>query len=129
MAATTKLQVLVAEDNPINQRVLVALLQQQGHTGVVVSDGEQASRCLAQRTFDLLLLDMEMPVKTGIEVLAELRAAEAIRGGHLPVIFVTSNDMPDERVRCLALGADGYLCKPVAIAELEQEIATVLPRR
>jgi CheY-like chemotaxis protein len=120
------LKVLVADDNPINQRHMVALLKSQGHTGVVVNDGDKVLRCLAQLRFDLVLLDVQMPVLDGLQALAEIRARERAGAARVPVILVTANDLPGDRIRFLQLGADGYVTKPVDPAALQQEMGRVL---
>jgi two-component system sensor histidine kinase/response regulator len=122
------LRVLAADDNPVNQKLIVAALKQLGHQGVVVSDGEKALRCLSQLSFDVLLLDVQMPVMDGLEALASIRKQELQGKPHLPVIMVTANDVPGDRERYLKQGADGYVAKPVDIALLDAEIKRVLRR-
>ena len=78
------LKVLVAEDNIINQRLVVGLLTQLGHTGMVVSDGEKALKCLAKIQVDLVLMDVMMPNMDGLQALAAIRTKEAEQGGHVP---------------------------------------------
>lgn len=119
------LHVLVADDNPINRKIMVGLLRGLGHTGVVVADGAQVLRCLAQQRFDLLLLDVSMPVMDGPQALAAIRAQEAGGRPRLPVIMVTAHDLPSDRERLLAQGADGYVCKPVHVDALDEEICRV----
>lgn len=121
------LRVLAADDNPVNHKLMVAALKQLGHTGVVVNDGEKALRCLAQLSFDLLLLDVQMPVMDGLQALAAIRAQEQQGKSHLPVIMVTANDIPGDRERYISMGADGYVAKPVDVTQLEIEIRRVVP--
>lgn len=116
----------MADDNPVNQKILITTLKNLGHTGVVVNDGEKVLRCLAQLKFDLVLLDVQMPVMDGLQALAEIRAQEQAGKPHLPVIMVTANDLPDDRLRFEQKGADGYVAKPVEPAMLEREIQRVL---
>jgi two-component system sensor histidine kinase/response regulator len=125
---SSALRVLAAEDNPVNQKLIVAALKQLGHQGVVVSDGEKALRCLSQLSFDVLLLDVQMPVMDGLEALASIREQERLGKPHLPVIMVTANDVLGDRERYLKQGADGYVAKPVDIALLDAEIKRVLRR-
>ncbi len=120
------LKVLVADDNPINQKHMVALLKAQGHTGVVVNDGDKALRCLAQLRFDLVLMDVQMPVLDGLQALAQIRAREQAGQPRVPVILVTANDWPGDRLRYARMGADGCLIKPVDPAALQQEMQRVL---
>lgn len=122
------LRILIAEDNPINQRLLVALLKAQGHTGAVVDDGEKALRCLESQAFDLILLDVQMPVMDGLQALQQIRMDEeqGRRTARMPVIMVTANDLPGDRERFIERGADGYIAKPVKTEALQLEIARVL---
>ena len=120
------LKVLVAEDNIINQRLLVGLLTQLGHTGMVVSDGEKALKCLSKIQVDLVLMDVMMPNMDGLQALAAIRALEAEQGGHLPIIMATSHDEPGDAARFKRKGADGYLTKPLELQRLQSEISRVL---
>lgn len=126
---TTGLKILVAEDNIINQRLVVGLLQQLGHTGMVVNDGEKALKCLAKIKVDLVLMDVMMPNMDGVEALGAIRAQEASRGGHLPIIMATAHDDPSDAARFRKAGADGYLAKPLELARLDAEIRRVLSQR
>ena len=128
-STTSRLKVLVAEDNIINQRLVVGMLTQLGHTGMVVNDGEKALKCLAKMKVDLVLMDVMMPNMDGTQALAAIRAKEAVEGGHLPVIMATAHDEPGEAARYKRVGADGYLAKPLEIDRLKSEIERVLARR
>jgi CheY-like chemotaxis protein len=123
------LKVLVAEDNIINQRVVVGLLTQLGHTGMVVNDGEKALKCLAKMKVDLVLMDVMMPAMDGLQALAAIRAKEAAEGGHLPIIMATSHDEPGDAARFKRAGADGYLTKPLDLERLKAEMGRVLAQR
>lgn len=123
------LKVLVAEDNIINQRLVVALLQQLGHTGMVVNDGEKALKCLAKIKVDLVLMDVMMPNMDGLQALAAIREQEAQTGAHLPIIMATAHDEPGEAARYKRVGADGYLAKPLDVDRLKSEIDRVLALR
>ncbi len=116
--AARALQILLAEDNVINQRVVTALLEKQGHTVTVVGDGQQAVVVAASGTFDVVLMDVQMPVMDGLEATAAIRAAERLSGGHLPIIALTAHAMKGDREICLNAGMDGYLSKPINVAEL-----------
>jgi CheY-like chemotaxis protein len=126
MSAARSLKVLVADDNPVNQRIMVALLRQLGHTGAVVGDGEKALRCLERVSIDLVLLDVMMPVMDGLQALAALRSSTEPRLARLPVIMVTANDLPGDREQYLGRGANGYVTKPVEIGALSAEIDRVM---
>lgn len=125
---STALKVLVAEDNIINQRLIVGLLTQLGHTGMVVSDGEKALKCLAKMRVDVVLMDVMMPNMDGLQALAAIRAKEAAEGGHLPVIMATAHDEPGDAARFKRSGADGYLTKPLDLQRLTAEISRVLAK-
>jgi CheY-like chemotaxis protein len=120
------LKVLAADDNPVNQKLMIAALKSLGHTGVVVNDGEKALRCLSQLRFDLVLLDVQMPVMDGLQALAEIRAQEQAGKPHIPVIIVTANVLPGDRLRFTQKGADGYVAKPVDVQLLKEEIRRVM---
>jgi CheY-like chemotaxis protein len=126
---STGLKVLVAEDNIINQRLVVGMLTQLGHTGMVVNDGAKALKCLSKMKVDLVLMDVMMPNMDGLEALAAIRAQEASQGGHVPVIMATSHDEPGDAARFKRSGADGYLSKPLEIGRLQAEMSRVLFRR
>lgn len=123
------LKVLVAEDNIINQRLAVGLLNQLGHSGVVVSDGEKALKCLGTLSFDVVLMDVMMPNMDGLEALASIRKREQTTGQHLPVIMATAHTEPSERAKFRQAGADGYLAKPIDINQLRTELGRVLGLR
>ncbi len=126
MPALPKLRILLAEDNLINQKLAVKMLEKQGHQVTVASDGAKAVAALAQREFDLVLMDIQMPVMGGYEATAELRSREAHGGGRTPVIALTAKAMSGDRDDCLARGMDGYVSKPIDWAELNGEIERVL---
>ena len=117
-AADVPLTVLLAEDNAVNQRLLVRLLEQRGHTAVVVGTGAEAVVATAQRRFDLVLMDVQMPEMDGLQATAAIRARERETGDHVPIIALTAHAMQGDRERCLAAGMDGYLAKPVDPAAL-----------
>ena len=116
------LKVLIAEDNIINQRLAVAMLQQLGHTGVVVGDGEKALKCLAKLKFDVVLMDVMMPVMDGLEAVAAIRAQEQSHGGHLPIIMATAHNEPGDAARFKRAGADGFVGKPMERDRLMAEL-------
>lgn len=117
------LQVLVADDNVINQRIGVRLLQALGHGGVVVGDGQQVLKALSQRRFDLVLLDVSMPELDGVEALVAWRQRETQQGlRRTPVVMVTGHDMPGDRERFLGFGADAHIVKPLTRDGLVQAL-------
>ena len=123
------LKVLVAEDNTINQRLVIGLLTTLGHTGVVVGDGEKALKCLAKLKFDVVLMDVMMPNMDGLAALAAIRAQELQQGGHLPIIMATAHTEPGDDAKFKRAGADGYVAKPIELNLLKRELDRVLGRR
>ncbi len=119
------LKVLVAEDNVINQRVAVGLLSQLGHTGVVVSDGAKALKCLSALPFDVVLMDVMMPHLDGLEALATLRRNEELTGAAMPVVMATAHDQPGDSQRFIQAGAQGYVRKPIELEALHNELERV----
>jgi len=121
-------RVLVAEDNPVNQRVAIRLLERMGLRPAIAGDGEQALEALARERFDLVLMDCQMPKMDGFEATARIRADERLGGRSLPVIAMTANAMEGDRERCLSAGMDDYLGKPVRPDELRAVLLHWLPR-
>ncbi len=108
------LRILVAEDNLINQRVLVKMLEKPGHSVTLVSNGREAVETLARQCFDLALLDVQMPEMSGLEAVALVRAKERASGARrLPIAAITANAMKGDREQCLAAGMDCYIAKPI----------------
>jgi two-component system sensor histidine kinase/response regulator len=121
------LRILLAEDNRVNQRVALHTLEKQGHTVVVVGDGQAALTALAQAPFDLVLMDIQMPILDGLAATAAIRAQEQTQGTHVPIIAMTAHAMRGDRERCLAAGMDGYVTKPLKAADLAAAIAQIRP--
>ncbi len=114
------LRILVAEDNPVNQRLVVRLLEKRGHRVVLVVDGRQAIEALNQESFDLILMDLQMPEMGGLEATAIIREKEKKTGKYQPIVALTAHAMAGDRDRCLTAGMDGYLTKPIRPQELDQ---------
>ncbi len=112
------LHILVAEDNPINQKLAVRVLQKQGHTSVVANNGREALELWEQQPFDAILMDVMMPEMDGMVATGEIRAREKATGKHIPIIAITANAMVGDREKCLAAGMDEYISKPVDVAAL-----------
>jgi len=120
------LSVLVAEDNAVNQVVIEAMLKQLGHSSTMAGNGREALEALAQDSFDLVLMDCNMPRMDGLEATQFLRAGAAgVRDADVPVIALTANAMDGDRERCLAAGMNDYLTKPVTVASLRAAIDRV----
>jgi CheY-like chemotaxis protein len=114
------LRILVAEDNLVNQRLVLRLLEKRGHAVTLAANGLEALSALERHTFDLLLLDLQMPELDGLATAAAVREQERTHGGaRLPIVALTAHAMRGDRERCLAAGMDGYLAKPLKPAELE----------
>ncbi|HYT77353.1 MAG TPA: ATP-binding protein [Vicinamibacterales bacterium] len=107
------LHVLLVEDNVVNQRLASALLTRRGHRVSLAEDGRQALSAVERETFDLILMDLQMPVMDGIEATHAIRERERRTGGHVRIVAMTAHTMDGDRERCLASGMDGYLAKPI----------------
>lgn len=124
--AVRPLHILVAEDNPINQRLIRGILQRMGHMVVVVGNGREALAALAKEPFDLVLMDNHMPEMDGQEATAAIREREEGTAEHLPILAVTASAVKGDRERFLEAGMDGYVSKPFKVAELCSAIDEVL---
>jgi PAS domain S-box-containing protein len=127
VAPASGLRILVAEDNAVNQRLAVRLLEKQGNTVVVAGNGREALAALAGGSFDLILMDVQMPEMDGLEATAHIRAQEKETGKHIPIIAMTAQAMKGDREQCLEAGMDGYVSKPIQPAQLWHAIAKLLP--
>ena len=107
------LRILLAEDNPVNQQLIFEILEKEGHTVEMVSDGARAVAAVQSGYFDVVLMDIQMPCMDGFEATAEIRKAEIPHSTHVPIIALTAHAMRGDRERCLAAGMDGYLSKPI----------------
>ena len=112
------LRILLAEDNRVNQQVASRLLSKQGHSVRIVADGRQTLAAFEEEPFDLILMDIQMPEMGGYEATAEIRKMEAALGKHTPIIALTAHAMKGTREACLEAGMDGYLSKPIKVADL-----------
>ena len=116
------MRILLAEDNPVNQLVATRMMQNEGHTVTIAANGGQALDALSQETFDLILMDIQMPDLDGIQATRMIRAYELATGQHVPIIAVTAFAMKGDEERCLAAGMDGYISKPIRASELNSKI-------
>ncbi|MGC2398930.1 MAG: response regulator [Acidobacteriaceae bacterium] len=123
-----RLNILLAEDNAVNQKVASRLLEKRGHTVTVAATGVKALELLGLRPFDLVLMDMQMPEMDGVEATMAIRQREKTSGAHIPIIAMTANAMVGDRENCLQAGMDDYLSKPLNSAELFAKIENILPR-
>ena len=114
----TRLRVLLAEDNAINQRLAVRLLEKRGYLVHVSGTGTEALRELERETYDLVLMDIQMPEMNGFEATVAIREKEKNTGGHIPIIAMTANALKCDEEACLAAGMDGYVSKPIRTQEM-----------
>jgi two-component system, sensor histidine kinase and response regulator len=116
----TRLHVLVAEDNAVNQTLARRLLEKRGHTVVIAENGRAALEATERDAFDLILMDVQMPVLGGLEAAACIRERERLAGGgaRIPIVALTANAMAGDRERCIESGMDEYLTKPIQARDL-----------
>ena len=122
------LDILLAEDNIVNQKLAVRLLEKRGHKVTVASNGREALAALDHRPYDLVLMDVQMPELGGIEATIMLRE-EKMTGGHQFIVAMTALVMKNDRERCLAAGMDGYLAKPIRPQELDEALDACMTNR
>lgn len=125
--AAEPLAILLVEDNRANRRLAQILIEAMGHRVVCAEDGAEALACLRDGVFDLVLMDVQLPVMDGFAVVAALRQHEAAVGGHMPVIALTAHARAEDRQRCLASGMDDYLSKPIQREALSTIIDKLCP--
>jgi PAS domain S-box-containing protein len=124
--AQNRARVLLAEDNLVNQTLAVRVLEKRGYVVTVAGDGQAAITALENGSFDLVLMDIQMPGMDGFEATAAIRAKEKVTGEHIPIIALTAHALKDDQERCLAAGMDGYVSKPIRTSELFSAIETLL---
>ena len=116
LAARHPLRILLAEDNAVNQKLALRLLERMGYTADVAGDGVQAIAALDGGVYDVVLMDVQMPELDGLEATRRIRARWPERG--IRIIAMTANAMAEDREACLAAGMDDYLSKPIRVVEL-----------
>jgi two-component system, sensor histidine kinase and response regulator len=126
-ASSLSLRILLAEDNVVNQRVAIAMLSKMGHRVTLATNGLEALEQWRKDAFDLILMDVHLPEMTGLEATERIRSEEAA-GVHIPIVAMTASAMNEERDRCLRVGMDDFISKPVSYKAIEQMItATCSP--
>jgi signal transduction histidine kinase/DNA-binding response OmpR family regulator len=126
-AVSRRLRVLLAEDNAVNQKLVMRLLEGQGHRVVLAPNGREALAALDGEPFDVVLMDVQMPEMDGYEATAVLREREKAAGRHTPILALTAHALKGDRERCLEAGMDGYLSKPIRAEELFQALHDLAP--
>jgi CheY-like chemotaxis protein/HPt (histidine-containing phosphotransfer) domain-containing protein len=123
LAARQPLRILVADDNHINQKVAVSLLENFGHRADVVANGHEAIQAYRLVPYDMMLMDVQMPEMDGLEASRKIRELEKTKNRHTPIIAMTAHARKEDQEKCLAAGMDDYVSKPVTPRELKAAIA------
>ncbi|MBM3242137.1 response regulator [Candidatus Poribacteria bacterium] len=120
------LHILLAEDDTVNQKMVVRMLQKRGHTVAVAKNGQEALAALEKEAFDIVLMDVQMPEMDGFEATAVIREKEKTTGVHIPIAAMTAHAMKGDRERCLEAGMDNYVSKPIKAQELFDAIESLV---
>jgi CheY-like chemotaxis protein len=128
-SAVAALRILLVEDNAVNQRLVKLLLEKRRHQVIVAGNGRDALAAMEKGTFDLVLMDVQMPEMDGLEATAAIRAGERHSGKHQMVIALTAHAMKGDQERCVAAGMDGHLSKPIRPQELDIVLENIAKRR
>ena len=120
------LHVLVVEDSRVNQKLATALLEKHGHTAGVAGDGREAIDAVFAEDFDVVLMDVQMPVMDGFEATVEIRRREEGTGRHVAIVAMTAHAMKGDKERCIESGMDEYVPKPIRPEELFGSMAKAL---
>jgi len=126
---SVSLRVLLAEDNLVNQRLGMRLLEKRGHSVVVAGNGRETLAAFESGGFDLILMDLQMPEMDGFEATTAIRERERESGNRVPIVALTAHAMKGDREKCLAAGMDGYLTKPIRPVELDGVLDTYIARQ
>jgi PAS domain S-box-containing protein len=121
------LRVLLAEDNPVNQRLVVRMLEKRGHSVALANNGKEALAAVDTEKFNVVLMDVQMPEMDGFEATAAIREHEQATGRHVPIIAMTAHAMKGDRERCLAAGMDDYISKPLQTRRLFEMMEAIVP--
>ena len=127
IAHTHVLNVLLAEDNNVNQRLATRLLQKRGHRVTIANNGQEAIAHLEKTSFDLVLMDVQMPHVDGLEATRIIRKQEEVTGMHQPIVALTAHAVKGDQERCEAAGMDGYLAKPIRPEQLDAVLRQYMP--
>jgi CheY-like chemotaxis protein/HPt (histidine-containing phosphotransfer) domain-containing protein len=120
-----RLRILLAEDHPVNQELVLGILGIEGHAVTLAKNGKEAIEILQNGKFDVVLMDVQMPEVDGYQATAAIREQERHSGRHIPIIAMTAHAMKGDREKCLAAGMDDYISKPIRVATLQKVLQTV----
>jgi two-component system sensor histidine kinase/response regulator len=124
-----RLRILLAEDNPVNQKVAAKMLERMGHTVLIAENGTEVLGALEKQSFDLILMDIQMPEVDGFEATRSIRERERDTGEHLPIVAMTAHAMKGDKERCLQAGMDSYIAKPINVQQLFETIESLFQDR
>ena len=123
-------KILLADDNPVNLDLTARLLKKRGHEIATAENGQEAVNCFLKSTFDVILMDLEMPVMNGIEAAQQIRAKEKASSidtpSYTPIIAMTAHDEENEKTACQVVGMDGFITKPIDIKTINQTIQEII---
>jgi CheY-like chemotaxis protein len=122
------LNILLAEDNPLNQKITAKLLEKKGWLVTIVKDGQGVLEQIAHKNFDVILMDVQMPGVDGFEATQRIRRREEKMKTHIPIVAITAHAMVEDEKKCLDAGMDGYLSKPIDAAKVYAVIEQVVSR-
>jgi PAS domain S-box-containing protein len=122
-----RLNILLVEDNLVNQKLATRILEKMGHNVTVAGDGKKALEAIASESFQLVMMDVQMPVMDGYEATRMIREQEQATGVHVPIVAMTAHAMKGDREKCLAAGMDGYISKPIEMKDLYETIESLFP--
>jgi two-component system, sensor histidine kinase and response regulator len=130
MMSTLTYKILLADDNPMNLDLTARLLKKKGHEVTTAENGKEAVDRFLEDTFDIILMDLEMPLISGIEAARQIRAKEKASAidtpDYTPIVAMTAHDQETERTACLVVGMDGFISKPIDIKALNQTIQEII---
>jgi CheY-like chemotaxis protein len=122
------IHLLLAEDEPINQMLAVAVLEENGYSVTLANSGRKVLEVFNPKVFQLVLMDIQMPEMDGFETTKAIREIERSTGSHVPIIAMTAHATGKDRERCLEVGMDGFISKPINVETLKKEIDEILAK-
>jgi CheY-like chemotaxis protein len=120
------LKILLVEDSPMNQKLATRLLQKLGHLVVVANNGQAALETIKAQSFDVVFMDIEMPVMGGIAATAAIRAKEKITRARIPIVALTADGITIDKRFCLQAGMDDYITKPVNLSQIKEALDRIM---